>query len=325
MTHWISFPGLGIKPFEINSVAFTLFGKDIAWYALIICFGMILGVSYAVKKGKDYGINTDTFLDMILFAVPIGIVGARVYYVVMKLEDYDSFLDMIAIWKGGLAIYGGIIAGLITIIIFARVKKLDLFTILDAAAPGVMIGQMIGRWGNFMNAEAHGGLTDLPWRMGISYFEDSDPLCYHPTFLYESLWNLIGFLIIHFVITKIKKTDGTVFCFYLGWYGLGRSFIELLRTDSLYITLFGNELRVSSLVGAISVVASVVLFLILRFRANEAETSESYANVFTEPDFPSDTASDEARENEDTVIEGEAEEIAEEEAKDTSSEENDGE
>lgn len=306
MSHWISFPGLGIEPFELNRVAFTIFGRDIVWYALIICLGMILGVSYATKKVKDYGVDPDTFLDMMLFTIPIGIVGARAYFVIMEFERFDSFMEMIAIWNGGLAIYGGIIAGLITILIFVKIKKLDLLTILDAAAPGVMIGQMIGRWGNFTNAEAHGGLTDLPWRMGIAYSEGGEAMYVHPTFLYESLWNLVGFLLIHFLISKIKKFNGTVFCFYLGWYGFGRSLIEQLRTDSLYIDLFGNEMRVSALVGTLSVVASVVLFFVLRAKAKETESAESYAEIFTQPKMPYDISNGEAsREKapEDIIIE----------------------
>jgi len=276
MIHWLSFPGFGIGPFKVDSVAFSVFGREIAWYALIICAGMILAFFYSKNRAKIYGIVEDDFYDLVIFMIPIGIIGARLYFVLRKPELYKSFYDVIAIWNGGLGIYGGIIAGFLTVLVVSRIKKMKFLRILDAVSPGVMIGQLIGRWGNFMNAEAHGTETDLPWRMGISDTGDITHF-YHPTFLYESLWNLIGFLLIHFLIQKKKRKDGYIFCFYIGWYGFGRTFIELLRTDSLYINIFGNDYRISSLVGIFSVFAAVILYFILRSKPCDLESGAYYA------------------------------------------------
>ncbi len=249
MSHFISFPGLNIEPFKVDPVAFNLFGRDVMWYGVILTLGIILGVLYAYNGAKKAGINEDTFSTLILLIIPISILSARLYYVIFDpTPNYHSFIDVIAIWRGGIGIYGAVIGGAITAIIFAKVKKIHLPTLLDILAPAVMIGQIIGRWGNFVNAEAHGGITNLPWRMGIGTEEFM--LYYHPTFLYESLWNLLGFIFVHFILKKIKKFEGQIALFYLSWYGLGRGFIELLRTDSLEI--FG--LKVSALVGFLSAV-----------------------------------------------------------------------
>ncbi len=252
MPHWISFPGLNIEPFLLDPVAFNLFGRDIMWYGVIICVGILLGVSYAYYSARREGISEDEFMNLVIFIIPISVISARLYYVIFDpTPNYHSFLDVIAIWRGGIGIYGAIIGGTLTAIVYSKIIKKPIFKMLDILAPAVMIGQIIGRWGNFVNAEAHGGITSLPWRMGIApYYEGLEMtedlmVHYHPTFLYESLWNLIGFIIIHFIIRKIKSFDGQISLFYLSWYGFGRGFIELLRTDSLRI--FG--LKVSSLVG----------------------------------------------------------------------------
>ena len=244
----LSFPGLGIGEFNVNSVAFTIFGREVAWYGVIITLGIILACAYVMFRAKQNGIKEDDVLDLALFVVPFGVIGARLYYVIMEIDHYDSFWDVIAIWNGGLAIYGGIIAGGLTAFFVARYKKIDILLLLDILAPAVMIGQILGRWGNFMNAEAYGAPTDLPWRMGIhTVFTDT---YVHPTFLYESLWNLVGFLILNFFFKK-KQYNGQIFFGYIAWYGLGRFFIEGLRADSLY--LFGTSIRTSQLVAAICV------------------------------------------------------------------------
>lgn len=265
MSHWISFPGFNIGPFKVDPVAFNLFGREIMWYGVILTTGIILAVLYAYSLIKKEGINEDTFFNLVLIIVPVSIISARLYYVIFDpTPNYHSFLDVIAIWRGGIGIYGAVIGGAITAIIFARVAKIPLLKLLDCLAPAVMIGQIVGRWGNFVNAEAHGGITFLPWRMGISPvisdlpYDETLTLYYHPTFLYESLWNLIGFLLIHFVLRKRKKYDGFLAYFYLFWYGLGRGFIELLRTDSLEI--FG--LKVSSLVGFVCAVVFGTILII---------------------------------------------------------------
>lgn len=265
MSHWISFPGLGIDAFVVNPVAFTLFGRDIMWYGVIICIGMLLGVWYAYTQFRKEGFTEDQFFNYIIVLIPISVLCARLYYVIFDpTPNYNSLLDVLAIWRGGIGIYGGIIGGALVSIIYARIIKKPIFKLLDCVAPAVMIGQIIGRWGNFVNAEAHGGITDAVWRMGIApYYESLEyselyTVCYHPTFLYESLWNLIGFLIIHFVVNKHKRFDGHTACFYLSWYGFGRGFIELLRTDSLEI--FG--MRVSALVGFASALVFGTLYLV---------------------------------------------------------------
>ncbi len=264
MKHWISFPGLKIEPFVVDPVAFNLFGRDIMWYGVIICLGMLLAISYAYYRFKKESFTEDEFTNYVVFLIPISVICARLYYVIFDpTPNYHSFIDVIAIWRGGIGIYGAIIGGAIVSIIYAKIIKKPILKLLDCVAPAVMIGQIIGRWGNFVNAEAHGGITNLPWRMGIAPYHEGLPFSqeymvyYHPTFLYESLWNTLGFLIAHFVVTKRKKTDGNVTFFYFAWYGLGRGFIELLRTDSLRI--FG--MKVSALVGFACAIIFGMLFI----------------------------------------------------------------
>lgn len=258
-TNYISFPGFGIEPFKLDPVAVEVFGHPIMWYGIIICLGMVLAFAYALSRAKIEKIKTDDVIDLAIFLVIFGILGARLYYVLFSLDSYiveGSFLktlgEIIAIWNGGLAIYGGVIAGFFTILVFSKVKKMRFSTLLDVVAPAVMIGQIVGRWGNFMNAEAYGSETALPWRMGIHSSFDGGNSFYsemfvHPTFLYESIWNLIGFIIIS-VFYKKKKFNGQIFLFYMSWYGLGRMFIEGLRTDSLMI----GPVRVSQILAAVT-------------------------------------------------------------------------
>ena len=252
----ISFPGLGIGEFQVNSEAFNLFGISIAWYALLITFGMILCVLYVILMARKIGVTSEDIIDMALFTIPIGIIGARLYYVFSEIERYKTFWDVINIREGGLAIYGGIIAGGLTVLCVCYFKKINFLAIADCVSPGVLLAQGIGRWGNFMNGEAYGYQTDVFCRMGLSNnnsyydFGTTDMVYVHPTFLYESLWNLLGFLLVNLFRKYVgKKYDGQLFLFIFGWYGLGRTFIELLRTDSLY--LFGTDIRVSSLLGAL--------------------------------------------------------------------------
>ena len=246
----ISFPGLGIGEFEVNSVAFTIFGNEIAWYALFITFGMLCAIAYAFVQAKKIGITFDDVLDYALYTIPFGVIGARLYYVLTELEHYKTFRDVIAINEGGLAIYGGIIAGTITVLIVSLVKKINFFAFGDCVAPGVLLAQGIGRWGNFMNGEAFGYETDWFCRMGLNntltgytYTE------VHPAFLYESLWNLLGVLLVYLFARFIgKKYDGQLILLIFGWYGLGRMLIEGIRSDSLYIP--GTELRISQVLAA---------------------------------------------------------------------------
>ncbi len=262
----IAFPGLGIGEFEVNSVAFTIFGIEIAWYALLITFGMICTVIYTVVQSKKIGITFDDVIDYALFTIPFGIIGARLYYVLSEIDQYDSFLDVINIREGGLAIYGGIIAGTITVFVVSHFKKINFFAFGDCVAPGVLLAQGIGRWGNFMNGEAFGYETDWFCRMSLqNILTGGKVMEVHPTFLYESLWNLLGVLLVYLFAKFIgKKYDGQLILLTFGWYGLGRMFIEGLRTDSLYIG--DTDLRVSQVLAGIIFVVFLALLIFFHFK-----------------------------------------------------------
>ena len=264
MEHIIGFPGLGLE-FTISRVAVTILGRDIFWYGLIICVGFFVAALYLSRKTEQFGYTQDHLYDLLLLCVPIAIVGARLYYVIFEWEQYrERPLEIFAIWHGGLAIYGGIIAAMLTIVVYGRVKRLNIPGMLDVAAPGLLIGQAFGRWGNFVNAEAFGGPTDLPWGMVI---DGAPPV--HPTFFYESMWNLIGFAVLHFCC-KRRRFRGEIFLIYVAWYGFGRFWIEGMRTDSLYIP--GTALRISQVVACVSFLAAAVLLVL--GRKNKIETLE---------------------------------------------------
>ncbi len=274
----VGFPGIGINGITINRTALTLFGLEIRWYALILCTGIVAAFLYFMYRGKKTElIAEDDILNATLFTVPISIIGSRFLYVITNLENYNSFYDMINIRSGGLAIYGSIIFGAITIIVYSLVKKMNPLKMLDAISLGVMLGQIIGRWGNFMNGEAYGSSASvgkLPWRMTIT--EYGNTITVHPTFLYESLWNLVGFLVINKIYNK-KKFDGQIVLLYAGWYGIGRAFIELLRTDSLSIVGGTVEFWYQKLMfwlGLTIFVAATVTYVILRTRPQKDEVAE---------------------------------------------------
>ena len=278
----LSFPGLGIGEFSVNSEAFSLFGAPIAWYALIICFGMVFAVSYVIYRAKGIGIDSEVVLDFALFVIPIGVLGARLYYVLMDLDSFDSIWDALNIRNGGLAIYGGIIAGALTVFFVCKYKKINFLAFADCVVPGLVMAQAIGRWGNFLNGEAFGGITDSFLRMGILNrnsmytFNTAEMVYVHPTFLYESLWNIIGFIGVN-IFYKHKKYDGQIFLMIFGWYGLGRMLIEGLRTDSLY--LFGTSIRVSqALAGVLFVVCTSILIYLA------AKKYEHPFYVYVKPD-----------------------------------------
>ena len=292
MIHTVSFPGLGLE-FTLNRVAITLLGRPIYWYGVIIVSGLILAVILCSRWGGRFGISEDNILDMMFFAVPAALVAVRAYYVIFNLELYrnpDGSLDWGAIFRysdGGLAIYGAIISSAIVLLIFCKKKKLSFLAYADLGVHGLFIGQLIGRWGNFMNVEAFGGATALPWRMCgpsiASYMLDngyvdqagyeailSGSLGVHPTFFYESVWNLAGLLMVY-CIGRRRKFDGECFLFYFFWYGLGRTWIEGLRTDSLYLfgwTLLGVPIRVSQLLALVTCVVAggTLAYLLWKYR-----------------------------------------------------------
>lgn len=273
----IAFPGLGIDTFTINPVALELFSLKVRWYGLIIVCGIILALLYALYRSKREGFTTDDIYDLFIYTVVSGIVGARLYYVLTSLDSYNSVWEALQIWNGGIGIYGAIIGGALAIFIVCKVKKHNFMRAFDMIAPGVMLGQIVGRWGNFCNGEAFGDVTqfeffgktfatpgavDLPWIMEVnSYASGYQTVLAHPTFLYESLWNLIGFIIINLLYKK-KFFDGQVFFMYIAWYGLGRMFIEGLRSDSLYV----GPIKISQLIGLLCALvgSAVIIFMFIK-------------------------------------------------------------
>lgn len=258
----ISFPAFGIK--MDPSKGFSIGPLDIHWYGVIIAVGLMLAVIYGVRRCKEFGLAEDDLFDGVLFIVPFAIVCTRLYYCIFQWDYYGKNpVEILKIWDGGLAIYGGVIGAAIGIVVFALVKKdkVRLTAVLDLTALGFMIGQAIGRWGNLINREAFGAQTDIFCRMGLLDERTGLITYYHPTFLYESLWNLCGFVLLHF-LSKRRKYDGQIALCYVAWYGLGRAFIEGLRTDSLYLGPF----RVSQLLAAVSCLAAVTVLVIMHFR-----------------------------------------------------------
>lgn len=261
----ISFPGLGIPEFTVDRVAFTVFGRPVAWYGVIIAMGMMVAIGYIMWRTTQYkGIKPDDVIDFALFVIIFGVIGARLYYVLTSDHSYDSFLEVIAVWEGGLAIYGGIIAGAITALVVCRVKRIRYQCFFDMLAPAVMIAQAIGRWGNFCNGEAYGSFTDSFIGMELTHIYPSGAERYvgivHPTFLYESLWNVAGFILLN-IFYKKRKFDGQICLGYIAWYGFGRFFIEGLRQDSLWIGPF----RISQVVGLLSFIAAMTAMIYFWF------------------------------------------------------------
>ena len=294
MINEVFFPGLGLE-LTLNRVAFHVFGRPVYWYGIIIASGLLLAVWLCSKWGKRFGITEDQITDMMLFAVPAALISIRAYYVIFNLGQYrnaDGSLNWGAVFRysdGGLAIYGGIISSVIVLLIFCKVRKINFLAFGDLGVHGLFIGQLVGRWGNFMNVEAYGAPTILPWRMcsesiakelysqgiltSVEEYQSvlDGALGVHPTFFYESLWNFVGLLLVYHM-GKRRKFDGQCFLFYIFWYGLGRAWIEGLRTDSLYLYV-GSNIRVSQLLAAASALtAGAVLVYRLICVKKEPET-----------------------------------------------------
>ncbi len=260
---YMSFEGLGIGWFKMNPVAIPI-GNGIRWYGILITLGIILAVLYVTYRSKQWKYNFDDLLDCVLVVVPVGVLGARLFYVFTA--DGFKLADWYRIWDGGLAIYGGIIGGALAVVGMCLIKKMRMLRLMDCTAPAVMIAQSLGRWGNFCNGEAFGAPYKGLFRMGLSHSADGSGAFYvHPTFLYESMWNLLGFILINLLYKK-KKFDGQITLMYLGWYGLGRFFIELLRQDSLDITFGEQSLRISSVIGFLCFVICTVLIIVFAVR-----------------------------------------------------------
>ncbi|MDP4094904.1 MAG: prolipoprotein diacylglyceryl transferase [Bacillota bacterium] len=297
---YVGFPGLGIDKIAVHQVAFKIFGIDIYWYGIILAVAFLTAVLLGMKHSKRFGFVPDNVIDLVIFAAPVSIIFARAYYVIFNWDLYkNNFWDVFNTRKGGIAIYGALIGAVLTAYVFAKVKKLKVLELFDFCIPYVVLAQAIGRWGNFVNIEAFGRNTNLPWRMAVPPERVTDMLAsnnpanavgninpnlpVHPTFLYESLWDIGVFLILIW-FRKRKKLSGEVFTLYLILYGIGRAWVEGLRIDSLIIP--GTSIRVSQLLAVILAFAFAVLFLERRRRAAVAAANQEvpigqseYANV----------------------------------------------
>ena len=253
MNNFVSFFGLGLN---IPSVAFYIGSKPVYWYGIIIALALVSGWLLSSSIAKNDGLTKDHITDVVLYGAPTAIVFARLYYVAFSFSDYkDNLWEVFAIWNGGIAIYGAVIGAALAAYIYARTKKLNWKSVFDVSIIGVILGQCIGRWGNFFNKEAFGSITELPWKMGL--YKHGQLIYVHPTFLYESLWNLIGLFLLLY-INRHKKFKGQTFYSYLAWYGVGRFFIEGLRTDSLYLGAF----RVSQLLALATAIIGIILIIV---------------------------------------------------------------
>ena len=256
-----------------DPVAFSIFGYSIRWYAIMLTCGILAGFFLLLVRGKKRGLSEDDTYDIFLYVVPLAVLGARLYYVLFELDYYlDHPADILAVWKGGLAIHGAILFGALGVFLACRKKKIPFFKLADLVIPGVALGQAIGRWGNYFNMEAHGTETALPW--AIKVFEGGQWITVHPTFLYESIWDLAICLVLIFAVAPKAKYHGRVTAWYFILYSAGRFFIEGLRTDSLYI--FG--LRTARVISVLLFVGGLV-FIILqrRFKFMPIEREEAGA------------------------------------------------
>lgn len=261
----VSFPALGLE-FPISPIAFSFGSFKIHWYGIIIACGLLLAMVYAYFSAERFNVDRNKLFDCVLVGIVTGVIGARAYYVLFKLDYYIANPgEIFMISNGGLAIYGGIIGAFLGGCITAKILKIKIMPILDISVLGFLIGQGIGRWGNFFNQEAFGTPTDLPWGM---LSENTDMRAVHPCFLYESLWCLLGFVLLHFLSKRFQQYAGQVFYAYLVWYGFERMIVEGLRTDSLYLpfSLFGFDLRVSQLLSAVILIAGIILLIVNRKR-----------------------------------------------------------
>lgn len=278
----ITFPSLGLK---LNPPRGFFIGNfEIHWYGVLIALGMLLAVVYACRRCKSFGLTDNDLLDGVLCIVPFAVICARVFYCIFEWEAYAANpMSVLDIRKGGLAIFGGVIGAAIGIVIFALIKKdkVKLTAVLDMTALGFLIGQSIGRWGNFINREAFGSETTSFLRMGLLNKITGEVTYHHPTFLYESLWNACGFVLLHF-LSKKRKYDGQIALGYLAWYGLGRAMIEGLRTDSLYLGTF----RVNQLLAGACCIAGVTVLIIMAFRKPDPE--KLFVNVVAKRNAPTE-------------------------------------
>lgn len=276
----VQFPKLGWH-FHINPVAFKIGTFAVYWYGIILAAAFSLAYIYVIRNAKRFEINIDKITDCIIVGLITGIIGARLFYVFFFPGDtyLKNPMRIFAIHQGGLAVYGGIIGGLLGGIIMAKARKLPIMPALDLSALGFLIGQSVGRWGNFVNQEAFGSPTTLPWGMlsQNTRLQSLEPV--HPCFLYESLWCLLGFILLD-LFSRRRKYEGQIFLMYIVWYGAGRFFIEGLRTDSLLVP--GLGVKVSQLIAILSVLTGLILLLVLRFKGKKIEDSSAQPKEISE-------------------------------------------
>lgn len=267
----VSFDGLSIE-LEVNPVCFSIGNFEVKWYGVLIATGMLLAMLYAYFNAHRFGVDRENLFDCVLVGVITAAIGARLYYVIFNFEEFAANpMDIFDIRGGGLAIYGGIIGALIGGLTVAKIKKMKFLPILDVTMLGFLIGQGIGRWGNFTNQEAFGAQTDSLFRMtSENTVIDGVQVAVHPCFLYESVWCLLGFVLLHLFSKKFQKYNGQIFYLYLVWYGFERMIVEGLRTDSLYLpfSLFGYTPRVSQVLSAVILIVGIVMLIINRKNTN---------------------------------------------------------
>lgn len=274
----VSFPGLGIYDLTINRTAFSIGSFRVYWYGILIAIGLLLAVLYAYFSADRFGVDRNKLIDCVIVGIITAIIGARAYYVIFNRSMFaDDPMKVFDIRDGGIAIYGAIIGALIGGLAMAKFRKMKWLPVLDITMTGFLIGQAIGRWGNFFNQEAFGTGTDSLFRM-VS--ENTGGVGVHPCFLYESVWCALGFLVLHLVNRKYQKYHGQIFYLYMVWYGFERMIVEGLRTDSLYLPfrLFGYDIRVSQLVSLVLFIVGIVLLFINRHK-NDGMRKQKYRNT----------------------------------------------
>ena len=298
LSHYIEFPNLGWR-FSLDNEIHITGSFSIKWYGVMIAIGFMLAIMYGIYRAKDFGLDADRMIDIALVTTPIAFVGARLYYVFFSADTAAYLADPLSIlyiWKGGLGIYGGVIFAFVFGPLICRWRKQSVLAMVDIASLGFLIGQAVGRWGNFFNQEAFGGNTDLPWAMtgdiiqsGVNGSGYDTALPVHPTFLYESLWCILGFVLLHILSRRAYKFKGQIFCGYAIWYGIGRFFIEATRTDSLML----GTMKTSQLVAILAILGGALAYLLLRHRARALPKT-----LITQPTADEDNKEDKQHGNE---------------------------
>ncbi len=282
----ISFPSLGLEMNPPRSI--SLGPLTIYLYGIVIALGLMAAVLYALRRCPEFGLKQDDILDGVLWVTPFSILCARAYYCAFTWSEYrDNPISVLYIWNGGLAIYGAVLGAIVGVIVFCKIKKVKLGAVLDIVALGFLIGQSAGRWGNFFNREAFGAATDSFLRMGLYNTVTGVTEYYHPTFLYESVWNLTGLVLLHF-LSKKRQYDGQIALGYAAWYGLGRTFIEGLRMDSLYWGPF----RVSQVLAGVSCIAASAVLIYQAFRPHRPEDMQAARMNAQQPPQPEEENAD---------------------------------